>query len=78
MPQNISSREIHLLKREIEILGEALSRERLHRIAELDQMHLENKALRKVLEKLLPNFGESYDSAYDELRQSFNPESQAV
>lgn len=80
MPQNISPSEFHLIKKEVETFGESLSQERLERTADIDQLRLEFKALRKALDTLLPPHGaleKAYVAAYDELRQIFNPESKA-
>jgi hypothetical protein len=63
-PIPISSSEFHLLKKEIETMGEQLSAEGLDRKAEADELRIEIEAIKKTLESVLPNFLELYEKQY--------------
>ncbi len=70
----ISQREMQLLRKEIETLGEIVSNERLENKVAIDELRLEMAALRSTLAKLLPGFSEEYERSYEEERQRFDPE----
>lgn len=66
--------EIHLLKKEIEVQGELLNKEVLERKTEIDQLRLEIKTLKRLIETIEPGALKRYDAIYAEEKQSWNPE----
>lgn len=72
----ISQREIDLMRKEIETLGELLSQEQLDRKAEADGLKLEIAALKKTIEQLNPEAGRIYDQQREKVIQNFDPETE--
>lgn len=66
--------DLHLLKKELEVQGELLTTERMERKTEVDELRLEVEALKKLLDRMNPGFLRSFEAAYAEERQRFNPE----
>lgn len=66
--------EIHLIHKEIEVQGELIQSERLERKTEIDQIRLELKALKHLLEEMQPGFLERFETLFIKEKQSWNPE----
>jgi hypothetical protein len=74
-PLRKSLAEIDLLKKGLENLGDTLVNERLERKAEVDKLRLQLEAIRRTLERHLPDFVAQYEKTYRDLVQYYDPES---
>lgn len=68
--------DLHLLKKEIETLGESWDQDRLERRSEIDRLRMEVHAIRDALGALVPRFTDAYNESYNELLQTFDPEAE--
>jgi hypothetical protein len=75
-PGKVWPSDLTLLKREIEVLGELISSERLDRKAEVDRLKLEIEALKCVIEQLKPGALAEYQRAYEQRRHTYDPETE--
>jgi len=73
-PQKLAISETQLLQREIEAQGEWLNREKLDRKTETDRLRVELEALRRIMQKLHPEFSQWYRDELEAVRLEFNPE----
>ncbi len=66
--------DLHLLKKEIEFLGETLAAERLEHRAELGRVKLQLDTIKRYLEEHFLGFENRFEAIYREEKQRFNPE----
>ncbi|MGK5087609.1 hypothetical protein WDW86_08630 [Bdellovibrionota bacterium FG-2] len=70
----LGAMDMHLLKREIELLGESLEAQRLAQQGELGHVKLELDTLKRYLEEHFLGFENRFEALYREEQQKFNPE----
>lgn len=67
-------KDIQALRSQLGALGELLDRERLERMAEIDELRLELQAMKKLGEELTPGFSQKFEQTLHQERWRWNPE----
>ncbi|OFZ21620.1 MAG: hypothetical protein A2X94_00340 [Bdellovibrionales bacterium GWB1_55_8] len=73
-PGKVYPIDLNMLRKEVEIQGEVLGRERLERKAEVDELRLQVEVLKSLLAQQYPDFKKRYEELYQDKRENFNPE----
>jgi hypothetical protein len=68
------TRELRLIQKELESLGEALEDERLGNRSEIDRLKVQLEAIKQALDACVPGFKAAFDRSQDDLKQHYDPE----
>ena len=69
-----SPSDFHMIKKELETVGELLNSEQLERKAGIDKLMITVEALKRTLSIMMPGFTEQYRRTYEDSIQAFDPE----